>query len=139
MKAYKKPLPVIQPWSKGFWEGTKANKLMVQECKECKAKIFYPRKACPECWSSDLDWSEASGKGKVYTFTVTMMGVEDVFSEDIPFVLACVDLEEGVRMMTRIVECDPDAVRIGMDVEVVFEPVTEEITLPFFKPIAESR
>ncbi|MBW2366761.1 MAG: Zn-ribbon domain-containing OB-fold protein [Deltaproteobacteria bacterium] len=135
MNDYEKPLPAIQPWSRKFWEGTKQNKLLIQECKGCSEKIFYPRKTCPECWSSDLDWSEASGRGKIYTYTVTLGGVEKKFAGDLPYVLAYVDLEEGIRMMTRIVECDPEAVAIGMDVEVVFEAVTEDITLPLFRPI----
>lgn len=135
MTEYKKPLPVIQPWSREFWEGTKDNKLLVQECKDCGARIFYPRKACPECWSSNLGWLESVGRGKIYTYTVTMTGVEKVFAEDLPYVIACIDLEEGIRMMSRIVECDPETVKIGMDVEVVFEKVNDDITMPFFKPV----
>ena len=135
MKEYRKPLPVTQPWSLKFWEGAKENKLLIQECRECGKLIFYPRKSCPECWSSDLGWSEASGKGKVYTYTVTLTDVEQKFAEDLPYVLAYVDLEEGIRMMTRIVGCEPEEVHIGMDVEVVFEEVTEEFSLPFFRPI----
>ena len=135
MKEYTKPLPVIQPWSRKFWKGAKQNKLLIQECRACGQKIFYPRKSCPDCWSSDLGWSESSGKAKIYTFTVTLGGVEKKFTGDLPYVLAYVDLEEGIRMMTRIVGCDPEAVEIGMDVEVVFEEVTDEISLPFFRPI----
>lgn len=135
MTEYKKPLPVIQPWSRAFWEGTQNNRLLIQECKECGVRIFYPRKSCPECWSSNLTWSEASGKGRIYAYTVTMGGVEQVFAEDLPYVLAYVDLDEGVRMMTRIVGCNPDALKIGMGVEVVFEKVAEELSLPFFRPI----
>ena len=135
MKEYKKPLPVIQPWSKEFWEGTKNNQLLIQECKKCGEKIFYPRKSCPECWSSELGWAKASGRGKVYTYSTTLTGVEEVFAEDLPFVLACIDLEEGVRMMSRVVGCAPESVKVGMDVEVVFEPVTEEISLPYFRPV----
>ena len=135
MKEYKKPLPVIQPWSQQFWEGTKKCRLLIQECDDCKEKIFYPRKSCPACWSSNLGWYESTGKGKIYTYTVTMTGVEKEFAEDLPYVLACVDLEEGIRMMTRIVDCDPEAVEIGMDVEVVFEKATDDIFLPFFKPV----
>ncbi len=135
MKEYKKPLPEIQPWSRAFWEGTRKHKLLVQECNDCGVKIFYPRKHCPQCWSSNLGWSEASGKGRVFSHTTTMTGVEDKFADDLPYVLAIVDLEEGVRMMTNIVDCDPAEVGIGMDVEVVFEEVTPEITLPKWKPV----
>ena len=135
MNNYRKPLPEIQPWSRAFWEGTRRHELLIQECEECGAKIFYPRKYCPECWSAQLKWAKASGKGRVYCHTTTMAGVEDKFVEDLPFVLALVDLEEGVRMMGNIVDCDPGDVGIGMDVEVVFEDVTPEITLPKWKPV----
>ncbi len=133
MKEYTKPLPVMQSWSHKFWEGTKKGKLLIQECQDCGTKIFYPRKACPECWSSNLGWYESSGKGKIYTYSIMLAGVEEKFASDLPYVLAYIDLPEGIRMMTRIVGCDPKAVDIGMDVEVVFEEATEEITLPYFR------
>ncbi len=134
MTEYKKPLPVIQTWSKAFWEGTKKRKLLIQECQDCKAKIFYPRRACPECWSSNLGWTESKGKGKVYAFTVTMSDVEPRFAGDLPYVLALIELDEGIRMMGNIIGEDPKDFRIGMNVEVVFEDVTPEITLPKWKP-----
>ena len=137
MTEYKKPLPVVQPWSNTFWEGAKQHKLLIQECKDCGIKIFYPRKYCPECLSSNLGWSEAIGKAKVFSYSITMAGVEERFAEDLPFVLALVDLDEGVRMMTNIVDCKPEEVSIGMDVEVVFKDVTDEFCLPMFRPISE--
>jgi enoyl-CoA hydratase/carnithine racemase/uncharacterized OB-fold protein len=140
MSGYKKPLPAVQPWTEEFWKATKQHKLLIQECSDCREKIFYPRKYCPECWSSNLGWSEASGKAKVFSHTVTMDMVEPKFMGDLPYVLAMVDLEEGVRMMTRIVDCDPEDVHIDMDVEVVFEDITDEFALPMFRPVgAEAR
>ncbi|MGD0917823.1 MAG: Zn-ribbon domain-containing OB-fold protein [Thermodesulfobacteriota bacterium] len=133
MSEYKKPLPVVQPWSKPFWEAAKRHRLMIQRCNDCGLKIFYPRKYCPDCWSANLDWFEASGRGKVFSYSITMAGVEERFAEDLPFVLALVDLEEGIRMMTNIVECKPDEVSIGMDVKVTFRDVTDEFSLPMFK------
>jgi uncharacterized OB-fold protein len=131
---YLKPIPEIQPWTEGFWKGTKQHKLLIQECQDCKAKIFYPKKVCSECWSPNLGWIEANGKGKVYTFTVMLDMVEPKFWGDIPYVLAMVDLEEGIRMMTRVVNCEPEEVRIGMPVEVVFEDINDQCALPFFQP-----
>jgi uncharacterized OB-fold protein len=133
MTEYKKPLPVVQPWSKPFWEAAKRHKLMIQTCNDCGLKIFYPRKYCPDCWSANLGWFEASGRGRVFSYSITMAGVEERFAEDLPFVLALVDLEEGIRMMTNIVECKPDEVSIGMDVKVTFRDVTDEFSLPMFK------
>jgi len=134
-EAYKKPVPEIQPWTEAFWKATKQHKLLIQVCQDCQAKIFYPKKACPECWSGNLGWVEASGKAIVDTFTVTEDMVEPCFWEDLPYVLAMVQLEEGVMMMSRIVECDPANVNIGMAVEVVFQDITDQCALPFFKPV----
>ena len=136
MKENSKPLPVTQPWSKKFWEGAKDGRLLIQKCNQCGSNIFYPRNACPECWSKDLGWIESSGRGKIYTYTVTIAGVEKKFAADLPYVLAYINLDEGIRMMTRIVGCDPDQVNIGMDVEVVFEELNEEFSLPYFKPVS---
>jgi len=132
---YKKPIPVMQPWTKEFWKGTKRSQLLIQECGDCQSKIFYPRQYCPECWSGNLNWSQASGKATVYSLTTTQDMVEPKFWADLPYVLALVDLEEGIRMMTRIVDCDPETVKIGMDVEVVFEDITDECALPMFRPV----
>jgi len=136
MSDYKKPLPQIEPYTQAFWDGARSEKLLIQTCGDCDAKIFFPRKQCPECWSENLDWVEASGKATIYAFSVTYEGVEAVFQEDLPIVLAWVDLPEGIRMQTNIVDCDPDSVAIGQEVEVVFKTVTDEITLPYFKPVS---
>ena len=79
-----KPVPETQPWSERFWEGTKQGKLLVQVCKDCTARIFYPRKACPKCWSRNLDWIEASGKATVYTFSTAYSMVEPKFMDELP-------------------------------------------------------
>ncbi|MBT8078215.1 MAG: OB-fold domain-containing protein [Gammaproteobacteria bacterium] len=136
MSDYKKPLPQVEPYTQAFWDGTKNGKLLVQTCSDCNARIFFPRKQCPECWSTNLGWMEASGKATVYSYSVTYEGVEAVFKDDLPIVLAWVDLPEGIRMQTNIVECDSDSVHIGQDVEVVFKAVTDDITLPYFRPVA---
>jgi uncharacterized OB-fold protein len=134
MSEYNKPLPQIQPFTEAFWEGTRNGKLLVQTCNDCGARIFFPRKQCPECWSANLGWIEASGKAEIFAFSVTYEGVEAVFKDDLPIVLAWVDLPEGIRMQSNIIDCDPDSIEIGQEVEVVFEKVTDEITLPFFRP-----
>jgi uncharacterized OB-fold protein len=128
----KKPVPETQPWSEKFWEGAKEGKLLLQVCKNCNSKIFYPRKYCPECWSGNLDWIEASGKAKIFTFSTAYSMVEPKFMDELPYTIAYVDLEEGIRMMTRIVECKPEDIRFGMEVEVVFQE-RDGFYLPFFK------
>jgi hypothetical protein len=129
----KKPAPQTQPWSEKFWEGTKAGKLLIQACSDCGSRIFYPRKFCPDCWSANLDWIEASGRGTVFTFSTAYDMVEPKFMDELPYTIAYVDLEEGVRMMTRIVGCQPEEITFGMAVEVVFHE-QEGFYLPYFKP-----
>lgn len=129
-----KPMPEVQPWSVKFWEGTKEGKLLIQKCESCKSKIFYPRKRCPECWSDKLGWMQASGKGTVFSFTTAYSMVEPRFMDELPYTIAYVDLDEGVRLMTRIVECKPEDIKIGMKVEVVFTP-RGDYYFPFFRPV----
>ncbi len=138
MKEYIKPIPEVQPWTEEFWKATKQHRLLIQKCGSCASLIFYPRKRCPECWSLDLGWQEAAGTAKVHTFTIVRDMVEPKFMPDLPYVLAMVDLDENIRMMTRIVECDPEVVKIGMNVEVVFEDITDQHALPLFRPVDES-
>lgn len=135
MSEYKKPLPVTQPWSKEFWKGTKQHKFLIQHCHDCGKNIFYPRKFCPYCWSSNLGWIESKGKGKLFSYTIMLAGVEQKFADDLPYVLALVDLDEGIRVMSRIVECPHDELKCDMDVEVVYEDVTQEFTLFYFRPV----
>lgn len=130
-----KPLPLKQPWTEAFWEGTKEGKLLIQHCKDCNSNIFYPRKFCPECWSGNLDWIQASGKGTIYSFSTAYDMVEPRFMADLPYTLAYVDLDEGIRMATRIVECAPEAIGIGKQVTVTFHKLNDDFYLPYFKLI----
>jgi uncharacterized OB-fold protein len=132
-----KPLPPIHPWTKPFWDGAHAGKLMIQQCQQCGRHIFYPRLCCPFCLSDRLGWIESTGRGTIYTFSVVQNNAPSAFLDDMPFVIAIVRLEEGVQMMTNIVGCDPAEVRCDMPVTVMFEPLDELITLPKFKPAAK--
>jgi len=134
MTKYAKPLPRIDEESKGYWEACRRHELVVQRCAACGRLRHYPRALCPACLSERVEWQRCSGRGAVYTFTVTYQNQAAGFRDALPYVLAYVELEEGVRLLTNIVDCAPDAVRIGMPVEVVFEDATPDVTLPKFKP-----
>jgi len=136
MPEWKKPLPTIVGETWPFWESCRRGQLMVQRCDRCHECQFYPRGICANCWSNDIKWVKASGKGAVWTFTVTYQNRTPGFNEEVPYVLALVELEEGVRMFTNIIQCNPRDVRIGMPVEVTFVPATDQITIPYFKPVA---
>ena len=131
---YSKPLPRVDEESKGFWEALRRHELYIQRCRDCATQRHYPRAVCPVCLSDRTEWVRCSGKGTVYTFTVTYQNQGAGFRDSLPYVLAYVELAEGVRMLTNIVDCAPDTVRIGMPVEVVFDDVTPAATLPKFKP-----
>ena len=109
---------------------------MLPWCRACRRYHFYPRALCPLCGSAEIDWKQASGKGRVYTFAVVRQPIERVFAELVPYVIAIIELEEGVRMLSHVTSTDPDNVRCGMDVVVKFKPYSEKIVLPTFRPIS---
>jgi uncharacterized OB-fold protein len=136
-KEIRKPVPEITPVNQPFWDGAKAGKLMMQRCKDCRSWVFCPRPICVECNSDQLEWVQLSGRGKVFSFTVIREVVGQAlqgFAPDIPYVTAWIDLDEGPRFCSNIVGCPIESVKIGMDVEVVFEDTGEGVTLPKFRP-----
>ncbi len=133
MEAYAKPLPEVDEDTRPYWEGCKQQKLLFQECASCGTVQSYPRKVCMRCMQASLVWRESSGRGDVYSFSVVHRGPQG-FEDDVPYVVAIVQLAEGFRVMTNIVDCDPDSVRIGLDVQVVFQRINEDVTLPKFTP-----
>ncbi len=134
MAEWNKPLPTISGETKPYWDSCHRGQLVIQKCDSCGEYQFYPRGICANCWSNDIQWYQASGKGTVWTFTVTHQNRTPGFAEDVPDVLALVELEEGVRMFTNIVECEPRDVKIGMAVEVTFVRANDQISIPYFKP-----
>ena len=132
MSAYDKPLPKPTETSRPFWDAAKQHRLQLQQCGGCKAFIYYPRDRCLHCLSDQLEWRPVSGKGKVYSYTTVRRASTRSFS-DKPYVLAIVELDEGVRLTTNI-EAPPESVKIGMPVTVFFDDVTAERTLVKFKP-----
>ncbi len=130
-----KPVPVVNPWARPFWEAALNEKLIIQQCKDCEKYVFYPRIACPHCFSDNMEWIEASGKGTVYSYTVVENNAPSAFKNDMPYVVAVVQLEEGVRMLSNIVECEPQEVTCDMPVQVTFEKLNDEFTLPKFRPL----
>lgn len=135
VKSYRKPLPTPTPWSTPFWEGCRNGELLIQKCQDCQSFIFYPKMYCPDCLSSNLEWVRSSGRGKVYSYMTVYAFQPTEFADDVPYVVAIVELEEGVRMMSNVVGCPTDRVTCDMPVEVVFEKATDGFTLPKFRPV----
>ena len=134
--SYKKPIPVPQGESDYYWEKAKEEELWLRKCNECQEAYFYPRDISPCCFSKDTSWIQASGRAKLFTYGIVHRAPHAGFVDDVPFVTAIVQLEEGPKMATNIVMDDPtpEKLQIDMPLEVVFDSITDEITLPKFKP-----
>lgn len=104
-----------------YWEAANEGRLELPRCRDCGEWVFYPREWCPHCHGTDLEWTEASGDGVVYTYTVLHSTPVDAYVEAVPYVLAVVELVEGPRMMANVVGCDPTDVEVGSEVSVTFE------------------
>lgn len=126
------PLPVVTPETAPYWDGARDGKLLLQRCGGCRVVRFYPRRTCPACWSEDAEWIEASGRGRVASFTIIHRPPAPAFAERVPYVVALVDLEEGPRMMANIVGDRPLHVAIDEAVDVTFE-ARGAIALPQFR------
>jgi uncharacterized OB-fold protein len=135
-KEYEKPLPEFRPETKPYWEACKRHEFVLPRSRATNEFFFYPRAISPgEDMSDDIEWIKASGKAKVWTYAIHHMGPTKAYKGEPPYVVALVETEEGVKMMTNVVDCDPKDVHIGMDVEVVFDDVTPEVALPKFRPV----
>ena len=129
-----RPAPRPDPESAPYWSATLEGKLLVQRCTSCGNTQLYARAHCLAC-RAPVEWVESSGRGTVYSYTVIRQNMSRAFRHLQPYVVALVDLDEGARLMTNIVGCDPDDVGIGMPVRVVFETVSEDAALPLFEPV----
>jgi uncharacterized OB-fold protein len=127
------PPPVV-PETKPFWDATKAGRLVLPRCLRCAFVIWYPRPFCPECGHAHVEWFEASGQGSIYSFTTVRRG-EGAFRDTPYYVLAFVELLEGPRVLTNLIDCDPTQLRIGQSVRAVFCDAGESAALLRFRPL----
>ena len=132
-----RPLPTpMTPEAKPYWDGLNEGKLMLPKCGDCGKVFFFPRILCPECHSRNVGWIQASGKGTLYSFEIAHRALNPAFKVEPPFILAMVELAEGPRMLSNLIniEPDPNVVKCDMPVEVVFEKQTDEVTIALFQP-----
>lgn len=134
---YRLPLPTPQPESDFYWERARAHELWLMHCNDCDATYFYPRPICPQCFSRNTGWVRSSGRGTLYAFSIAHRPPRPAFQDRLPYVAALVELEGGARIPTNLVDVEPDPsqIKIGMLVEVVFDDVTSDVTLPKFRPV----
>ncbi|MFV0257928.1 MAG: Zn-ribbon domain-containing OB-fold protein [Acidimicrobiales bacterium] len=133
------PLPVgvphPNPDSAPFWSATAEGRFLLQRCTRCDTVLWWPRAVCPECSSFDLEWFDATGEGVVYSFSIVRRTPDRRWAPSAPYVLAYVELDEGPRVMTNIVDCDPDSVTVDQRVRVVWHDTGEGSALPRFTPV----
>jgi uncharacterized OB-fold protein len=120
--AIPKPLPQATPTTQPFWEGLRKGVVRLQRCRDCQRWVFYPRSNCPGCLSPELDWQDVSGEGHLHTFTITRAPTAAFFADEVPQKLAVIELLEGVRLTSTLVDVAEEAIEIGMRVVPVFEP-----------------
>jgi uncharacterized OB-fold protein len=128
-------LPPVTPLSEPFFAGCRAGRLRLQCCEDCGRRQFYPRILCSACGSRALAWRDSAGSGHIASFTVVRRALSSAYRA--PYVVVLVDLDEGVRLMSQLVNCDPDRVAVGDRVAVRFERWADDIVLPVFTPVEE--
>ncbi len=134
MTEYTRPLPQPTPETQHYWDGAKAGELRLQRCGDCSHVYFPARPFCPACSSRDVNWFTASGKGTLFSYVINHRAPKGF---EAPYIIAVVQLEEGPRMMSNLVDCPqtPEALEIDMPLEVTFVTATDDIAIPQFRPM----
>ncbi|EDY47903.1 conserved hypothetical protein [Streptomyces clavuligerus] len=127
-------MPEIDELTRPYWEAAAEGRLLVRRCRGCHRAHHYPREFCPFCWATDVVWETASGRATLYTWSVVHRNDLPPFSLRLPYIAAVVDLAEGPRMMTEIVECDAASLRVSMPLEATFRRTAPDLALPVFRP-----
>ncbi|MET3767805.1 putative OB-fold protein [Marisediminicola sp. UYEF4] len=129
-----RPTAILRGEEQVFYAHARQREVVFQRCGDCARAVFYLRTICPECGSENLSIERSSGLGRVYSFTTQHRAAHPFFQHDVPYTLVLADMEEGFRLFANIVDCDPEQVHVGLAVETVFDDVTDELTLPRFRP-----
>lgn len=125
-----RPLPRINADTKPYWDAAADSRLVYQHCTSCNHAQFPPRRICAACGSTELEWKQSAGRGKIATFSVVHRAPTEAFRDLTPFVLALVDLDEGFRLMVNVSAPDPSAIQIGGPIRIVFEAMSDGSQLP---------
>ena len=137
MSRYTKPVPAITPELEPFFAAARRHQLVVQRCTGCGTYRFPAREICSECLSNKSEWVPVSGKGEVFSFNVMHQVYHPGFAEEVPYAVVVIKLAEGPKMISNLVGVKPQEVKIGTRVRVVFEDITDEVSLPKFAPVRD--
>jgi len=136
-----KPLPDISDQTRPFWQAAKQRRFVLQKCARCATFNFHPKPWCIECGSRELAWADARPFGTVYSFTVSRAVAMNLsgWQAELPLLMGLIDLDDGARMYGQVTDCAPEALHIGMRVEVHFEDISDEAAIPKFRPARPPR
>ena len=133
MADYTKPLPVIETWNAPYWQAAKRHEFVAQRCRSCGYTHLPPGPVCTNCLSADQDWVRLSGRGTIYSYGVYYQCWHEGFAGDIPYNVALISLEEGLQIVSQVIGCDNAELDCGLAVEVAFDDITPEVSLPKFR------
>ncbi len=136
MAEYDKPLPIPSAESQPYWEALRERRLMMPRCDDCERSWFPPALLCPDGNGATWTWTQTSGRGRIFSYVVYHRVYHPAFAQEVPYAVAVIELDEGPRMISNVIGIAPDKLACDMRVEVVFEPVSDTITLPKFRPVA---
>lgn len=139
MAEYKKFLPAITTLNGPYWDGLKRRELKMQHCGDCNKLWYPPAPFCPSCWSRNFTWRQLSGRGKVNSWVIFHQAYFSSYKDDVPYNVAEVELEEGPRLLTNLVGVENEDITIGMPVEIVYDDVTDDVTLAKFRPATRTQ
>lgn len=136
MPEYNKPIPVPSAESQAYWDGLRDGKLLMPRCDACGKYWFPPSLLCPHCNATKWTWTSTSGRGRIFSYVVYHRVYHPGFADEVPYAVAVIELDEGPRMVSNVIGIAPDKLACDLRVEVVYQPITDTITLPKFKPAA---
>lgn len=131
-----KPVPRVTPALEPFFRAAREGRLVMPRCTGCGTRRFPPREICSRCLSRDSEWAPSSGRGTIVTFNVMHQVYHPGFAGEVPYAVVLVELDDGGRLVSNVLDCPVERITIGMPVEVVFDAVSDEVTLPKFRPVA---
>ena len=135
MSDYTKPLPRGEGYNGEFYQFCKQHTLHFQRCADCGTWRHMPRESCNQCGSFEWSWEPSSGRGTIFSWTVIHRALHPGFNDDLPYAAVVVELDEGVRVVSHVVDLPIEDLRVGLPVEVVYDDVTHEVTLPKSRPV----
>lgn len=139
MTTYEKPLPVTTDGSQPFWDACRRHELVIQQCEQCGHRRWPIGPVCTECLSPETTWVPIAGTGEVWSWITYHQAFNTAFAQDLPYNVALIRMDEGHTMISNLVDIEPEEIQLGQRVQIVFDDVTDEVSIPRFRPVSPER